>query len=805
MHAMLDTSMENEIQLRNSDLSGDVIKKSVAVIGMACRFPPDCDSPKSFWNLLERGGQAMSDVPRERFAAASQAANGSRVSLRGGYLTKPSPDQFDAAFFKVSSQEALALDPQQRFLLEVCWDAVENAGWPAEKLHGRPVGVYVGISTADYHGARLWNHDLPEVDPFTATGAAFSAASGRVSHFFGCEGPSLSVDTACSSSLVAFHLACQAIRQQECEAALVAGVNALLAPNLFFCLSRMGLLSADGKCKSFDASGDGYVRSEGCGVLVLKELDAALRDGDPVLAVCRSSAVNHGGKGQGLTAPSKTAQANVIRQALRRAGFSPNEVQYVEAHGTGTPLGDTTELEALVNTYCAARESSNPLLIGSVKTNIGHLEAAAGIAGVIKTILCLRHGQIPAHLHFQRPNPHIPWEQYPIVVPRELTPWPKGAQPRRAGVSSFGFSGTNAHVILEEAPSEGERASSPAPSPSLQVLPLSAKSPEALRELAAAYVKFLGETGSALADICFTAGVGRSHFGHRMAVVGSTVEEVRETLQQRLDGENVRSWAAGNGTVGNAKLRASNTEAGSLPRDDTSLEQTVRTEAEWYAQGKEVDWIEFAAGHRRRKVELPNYPFQRKSYYINPVSDYGVPPASAPRPGSEEPWGQNVQGVHPLKSETEAQAKSESARVAARLREGGPAAWLAFLNETARKILHDETRPPLENDLPLVQQGFASLLAVEFRDSLERALSVSLPVTFLYNYPSLRGIAGFLQAELSRNEETTREAPPIGGANPPPPRQRKSGESAPVAEFGFLDELEPGELKRLIEHDIDLI
>lgn len=497
----------------------------------------------------------MRPVPAERWNSGGDACAGSgRVA---GCLDASFPAGFDAAFFDVSPAEARGLDPQQRLLLEVCWHALEDAGLtpnsrPDPESGAADIGVYVGISTSDYQGGQIWHPDRGAADPFTATGVSFSTAAGRISYTFGLEGPSMAVDTACSSSLVALHLACQAVRNQECGAALVAGVNALLAPNLFVGLDRLGVLSVEGRCKAFDASGDGYVRAEGAGALVVTTLSRARAWGCRVLALVRGSAVNQDGKSNGLTAPNGLAQERVIERALATAGLSPAAIGYVEAHGTGTPLGDVVEMAALAATYGIDRDPARPLLIGSVKTNIGHLEAAAGIASVIKVIQCLRHGEIPGHLHLRTPSPHIPWDRYPFRVPTSLTAWPAGDGPRRAGVSSFGFSGTNAHVILEEAPAAARESGGRVPA--FRVLALSARSGEALGELAGRHVEFLEGSTERLADICHMAGAGRGHFGHRLAVVGTTGPEMAAALRRHLRGEEVRAVAAGGGGSGRPRI-----------------------------------------------------------------------------------------------------------------------------------------------------------------------------------------------------------------------------------------------------------
>ena len=372
----------------------------------------------------------------------------------GGFLEDV--DRFDPSFFGISPREAVSIDPQQRLLLETTWEAIERAGLPADGLAGSATGVYVGICGNDYQSMML-ARGVESLDLYTFLGSAHSASVGRLSYWLGLQGPNMAVDTACSSSLVAVHLACQALRSGECTAALAGGVNLLLTPELTVHFSRLRVLSPTGRCHTFSADADGFVRSEGCGMLVLKRLSEAERDGDPILAVIRGSAVNQDGRSQGLAAPNGPAQEAVIRQALAQAGVSPASIGYVETHGTGTPLGDPIEVQALGAVLGEGRAAEDPLRIGSVKTNIGHTESAAGVAGLIKVVLALSHARIPRSLHFTEPNPHIAWSELPVRVASEAAPWERNGVPRRAGVSSFGISGTNAHVVLEEAP-VGQRA-----------------------------------------------------------------------------------------------------------------------------------------------------------------------------------------------------------------------------------------------------------------------------------------------------------------------------------------------------------
>jgi len=427
----------------------------IAVVGLGCRFPGGIDTPESYWQALNEGLDAMEEVPADHWSqqdyfSAEPNQSGKISSPLGGYL-KDVYD-FDPQFFGISPREALSLDPQQRLLLEVAWEALENAGQSAEQLFDSAAGVFVGIGTYD-HGLRLLGgSDDQSIDAYYGTGNAFSAAAGRLSYTLGFTGPSLAVDTACSSSLTAVHLACQSLRQRECRLALAGGVNLMLAPALSINFSQASMLSPDGHCKTFDASANGYVRGEGCGIVVLKRLSDALADRDTILAVIRGSAVNQDGASGGLTVPNGLAQQAVIEQALHNAHISPDQIDYIEAHGTGTPLGDPIEVNALAAVFGASHSAEQPLRIGSVKTNIGHLESAAGIAGLIKLVLSLQHQQLPKQLHYQSPNPHIDWNNLPVSVVSEPLAWPRGGKRRLAGVSAFGFSGTNAHVIVEEAP-----------------------------------------------------------------------------------------------------------------------------------------------------------------------------------------------------------------------------------------------------------------------------------------------------------------------------------------------------------------
>jgi thioester reductase-like protein len=430
---------------------------AIAILGIGCRFPGGADNPERFWQLLHDGVDAVRPVPADRWDADAYydprpEVPGKMATRWGGFLDDV--DHFDAPFFGITPREAAGMDPQQRLLLQVGWEALEHAGIDPGSLNESPTGVFVGICNNDH----LRSMTADTIDAYTSTGNALSVAAGRLSYWLGSQGPSLAIDTACSSSLVAVHLACRSLRQGECRLALAGGVNLILSPLTSIALSKLGMMAADGRCKTFDARADGFVRGEGCGLVVLKRLADARADGDPVLAVIRGSAINQDGRSSGLTAPNGTAQERLLQLALADAAVPPSRVGYVEAHGTGTALGDPIEVHALQSVLGRGRNGS-PLAVGSVKTNLGHLEAAAGIAGLIKVVLALQHGEIPPHLHLQQRNPHLGAGAHELVIPTGPLVWEATDGRRIAGVSSFGFSGTNAHVLVEQ----GDVAAAPGP------------------------------------------------------------------------------------------------------------------------------------------------------------------------------------------------------------------------------------------------------------------------------------------------------------------------------------------------------
>lgn len=517
----------------------------VAIIGMACRFPGGANTPEQLWDMLLNGVDGIADIPSSRWDVEAlydpdPNAPGKIATRWGGFLNDI--DRFDPLFFGISPREAITMDPQQRMMLEVVWEALERAGYPPDSLSGTLTGMFVGVCNNDY-AQLVMSGDPAEWDMYVSTGNAPSVVSGRVSYILGLQGPAVTIDTACSSSLVATHLACQSLRSGECRVALAGGVNLILSPETTVMLSRAGMMASDGHCKAFDDSADGFVRSEGCGVVVLKRLSDALADNDPILAVIRGSASNQDGRSNGLTAPNGPSQVSVIRAALANAGVEPAEVGYIETHGTGTSLGDPIEVQALGAALGAGHSSENPLMIGTIKANVGHMEASAGVGGLIKAALTVQQGQIPPHLHLHKLSSYIPWDELPIHIPTQATPW-EGH--RIAGVSSFGFSGTNAHILVEAPPKAALPDEPLAVERPAHILTLSGRSEKALRELASRFQGYLAANPAApLADVAYTANVGRSHFNRRLALVASSTTEVNTALSVYLNGEKSEQVVTG--------------------------------------------------------------------------------------------------------------------------------------------------------------------------------------------------------------------------------------------------------------------
>jgi len=598
----------------------------VAIVGLAVRLPGGVITPELFWDALAEGKDLIASIPPERWEAQEYWSPegdqpGTLYDNHGGFLSDV--DAFDADFFGINAREATSMDPQQRILLELTWEALERAAIDPRSLLNTQTGIFLGISNSDY--GRMLIEEPCRVDGYTGVGAAASIAAGRLAYFLGTHGPAVVLDTACSSSLVAVHEAVQSLRRRETSLSIAGGSNLILSPEFSISFSRSRMLSRSGRCRAFSASADGYVRAEGCCVVVLKLLEDAIRDRDRIMATILGTAVNQDGRSAGITAPNGPAQEAVMRAALKDAGIAPTAVSYVEAHGTGTPLGDPMEFQAIGAVYGPGRESGSPLRIGSVKTNLGHTEAAAGLAGLIKVILMMKPGHsIAPNLHFDEPSPQVDWSRWPIEIPVQLNAWNEQGVNRYAGVSSFGFSGTNAHVILTSAddpPTNGEiRRDSLSQERQESLLCLSASQEPALRALAERYVDYLRRSKEPFHDICHTALIGRAKLNHRLALRASTASAAAQMLERWLSGDAV----PGVMTTGTDGL----TESLQSTDDRDSL---FRVQQE-FVEGRSSRYRpEFTTGDLRR-VDLPVYPFQRKRFW------FGGPLAFKRQREREDAW-----------------------------------------------------------------------------------------------------------------------------------------------------------------------
>lgn len=601
-------------------------REPVAIIGMSCRFPGGAHTPQAFWDMLIQKKDAVTDAPDERwdkkalYDADSNAA-GKLYSSRGGFID--GVDRFDAAFFNISPLEAIMMDPQQRLSLETSWHALEDAGIAPDSLSRTKTGVFVGIGQQDYAFLTMQQAGEQNINAYYGLGNGHCFTPGRISHLLGLQGPSFAIDTACSSSLVAVHTACQSLRNNECDIALAGGVQLMLSPLVSIYLSRTRALSASGHCRSFSADADGFVRAEGVGMIVLKKLRDAVRDGDRILSVIKGSAVNHDGSSSGITVPNGLAQQQLLRDALEAAGEQPSSLSYVEAHGTGTVLGDPIELDALDTVYAGSRQPEQPLWVGSVKSNIGHLEAASGIAGLIKTSLMLQHRTIPANLHFTAPNPQFGWGASPLRVPVENIPVQPADKPLTAAVSAFGLSGTNVHMIL----SEGDITEAGTRAPlAQQIITLSAKDEKALYQKIKDLQVFLENNRDALLeDIAFTANTGRQHFKQRIAWVVKDRAALLQVLSKFRSAEDIQVYNSQQLQHYTDLVQVITFLHEETPlikwvesAGEASLEGYLQLLAAVYIRDEEpVNWKALYKDCHYRKTALPLMPFDKQRYWID--------------------------------------------------------------------------------------------------------------------------------------------------------------------------------------------
>jgi acyl transferase domain-containing protein len=612
------------------------MSEPIAVVGMGCRFP-GAEGPEAFWHVLEQGIDCVTEVPADRwnmdaYYEPAPAAAGKSYCRWGGFL--PEGDAFDAEFFDIPEYEAMRMDPQQGLVLETAWQALEVAGIVPRSLAGSRTGVFVGISNSDWD--RMWSRDKARLDVMYVTGSSYSVAANRLSYFLNLRGPSFAVDTACASSLTAIHLACQSLRTQECEMALAGGVHLVLCADKLVAFSDGRSLARDGRCKSFDASADGSVWGEGCAMLVLKRLSSARAAGDRIFGLVLGSAIGHNGLSNGIGAPSGPAQRSIVRQAIAAAGIEPRDLSYVEAHASATPFGDAIEVNSLMAVLSEGRAPEQRCAIGSVKTNLGHLEAAAGVAGVVKTLLAMQNECLPATLHFRELNPHLKMAGTPFEIAAERKPWPRGGQPRRAGVSAFSFGGSGAHVVLQEAPAEEHepvrsrdalRGAHDMPR-GPQILAISARTDEALRSLAERYADHLAQLAATddseetFAEVCYAASVCRTHFLQRLVLISHRSSQASEMLRAFLRGEAVEDLASARAPrrpapAANIAASASGIAIPGAPRADRI--ELARALSAAHLQGQPVDWRAFFGDTPLRRRDLPLYPFRRRRQY--PVLD----------------------------------------------------------------------------------------------------------------------------------------------------------------------------------------
>ncbi len=736
---------------RPDEAAAPVTPPAIAIVGMSGRFPGSANVD-AFWQHLEANHDLVTEVPddrwnwRELFGDPSDEPGKTNVK-NAGFMAGIA--EFDPAFFGISPREAISMDPQFRLLLQTVWATIEDAGYRAGDLAGTRTGVFVGVSTSDYKDA--WLRQARDAAQDGPALVSHFVVANRISYILNLHGPSEPIDTACSSSLIAIHRAIEAMRQGNCDQAIVGGVNVISAPDITIGASRAGMLSPDGRCKTFDQAADGYGRGEGVGALLLKPLDAAVRDGDHIYALVGGSAENHGGRAQSPTAPNPAAQKDLLVSAYTRAGIDPRTVGYIEAHGTGTALGDPIEIEGLRGAFEALYQKAGVAVaaphcgLGSVKTNIGHLEAAAGIAGVIKVVMMLRNRKIPGNVHLRVPNSYLRLAETPFYLVRETQDWAPARDeqgrplPRRAGVSSFGIGGSNAHVILEEYAAAAEGAANDAAA-SPHAVVLSAKQPDRLGELARNLRDFLQAAPAGrrptLREIAWTLQFGREALEERLALVVTSVEQLIALLGEFLDGK-----AAGGG-IYRGRARAGRPDAEANAATDVNARpgppDYSRVLAGW-VQGAEVDWRGWWGGAKPRRVSLPPYPFARNRYWFGAGTN-----------GAERKRGHGngvaaaVNGRHGPKPEPAAGIAKEAIE--------------AFLVGTLAKILYVEEEA-IERTGSFIDLGLDSVLAVEWIQSIKRQYGIKLPATRVYDHPTVAAMTEFLAQALAGQADAA--------ANPP--------------------------------------
>jgi acyl transferase domain-containing protein/SAM-dependent methyltransferase len=741
--------------------SANAAPEPIAVVGMSASLP-GADGPGEFWAALESGLDLVGEIPASRWDWRrwhGSPAEGKTPVKRAGFMRRV--DGFDAAFFGISPKEAALMDPQHRLFLQAAWHAIEDSGHKPSDFNGRKLGLFVGVSSFDYQ--EILRSAPDGVHAHELTGNAHSILVNRVSYLLNLRGPSEPVDTACSSSLVAVHRAIRAIRAGECEAALVGGVNVLLSPLVQLAFAKAGMLSPDGRCKTFDAAADGYVRGEGVGALLLKPLSLAKRDGNPIDALILGSAVNHGGRAHHLVAPNPKAQAEVVAAAVADAGVDPRSIGYIEVHGTGTALGDPIEINGLKLAFAELLDKAGHAppatpfcALGSVKTQIGHLEAAAGVAGLVKLLLCLRHGRLPGNSHLREANPQIRLEGSPFYLPKDAQDWQRPAiggrtQPRRAGISSFGFGGVNAHVVLEEAPAV-PAAGSAGRGP--WVFPFSAKDEARLRALVEAFLDL--DAAPDLAGMAYTLQTGREAMPRRLAVVAGSFEELRRKLRGHRDG--VADPDVLRGDAADAGLLSSllDEEEGENYLATLMKAGKFRKLARLWVAGLEVDWARAYPEAKPARVHLPGYPFADTRFWAVERSPWGEGSSTAETGVAEHPAGAAVA----VASESEAEAESVAVE---------PAAPVAdFLRERLARVAGFDPAA-LDPQADLEALGLDSILAMELLRDIEAAYGLRLFPSELAGHRSLSALAAYIERERDASPASPAGEVPVGRAGIPLP------------------------------------
>jgi acyl transferase domain-containing protein len=733
----IKSELDNNLIINQTPiLNATKIDDSIAIIGMSCNFPnaPDLDA---FTQMLEQGINGVTDIPKERWD--NDLYYDPNIEAPGkSYVTKlglvHSITDFDPQFFDISPREAKFIDPQQRLFLEGCYKAIEHANYPVHSLRGSLTGVFAGVGPNEYYGQlEKSGFSNEELSLYSITGNVLNLIPGRVAYEFDFKGPSLSIDTACSSSMVAVHYACQSLKNHEIDYALAGGVNVLLMPESNITLCKAKALAPDGACKTFDARADGYARGEGCGVLLLKRLSDALRDKDCIFAVIKASAVNNDGKSAGLTVPNGISQEQLMRTALNHSNLSNIDISYIEAHGTGTSLGDPIEVDSINKVYGASRTQENPLYLGSVKTNIGHLESAAGIASIIKTIICLRNQKIYKLLHFHNLNPHIKLGTTRLAT--ETIYWPTDSKPRTAGVNAFGFSGTNAHIIMQEFSSAEIEQHFEAN----HLLVLSAKSKTSLQLLAKRYQTFLANTQEDFGAICFTAATGREHYPYRLALTAKNSQEACERL---ISGDYAFSHE-----------EHSNTFITEVP--------VHKSLVSLFMQGIEVDWGLYykTFAHEFKKVQLPNYEFDKRRFWLDKKEKPGLLGDEAQHLAHKDA---SALGIEAPKKQSLLQTLIGSEHETR----------ITLLHQTLREIIASilglDNPEDIKLDTGLFSLGLDSLMAVEIRNRIHDTIAspnLYLSVEYFINEPTVDKIARAIALELSKRVTNKPVSPQTQTAN----------------------------------------